>query len=459
MLARAVSLNVAGQAGGFAVSFLSSIMLARLLGPADRGLLAMIISVSVIPLGIAGLGLASSTQYFGSRRGVSQRALLGNSLLYGVALAAVVLPVGWLLHGRLADWFGHGHGGMLWALGAVLIPLGFLDNTTAGQLCGRLQFGLWNLLLIGARLATLACVVVLVWVFALGVGGALVATAASSVTIILVSTVAILGRRRPAFDLGLFKREVSYGRKAQVGLLFHSLNYRLDLIVLGVFASPATVGYYAVAQTLAELAIYLGTAFQISVMPLVSRSDAPDQRNRTSRAAVQHHGLLAILVLAVNAAVGPLILTLGYGHAFAPALLPFFILLPAMWFLSTGNMITGDLRGRGLPGLSSTLKGGAAVATVVLDLALIPRFGVVGAACASAAAYTIFGLISLRTLAKLADCSIAELVVPGRDDLRAYRTAAGRAAARLRNTLSARRAGDDPPGAAPALTRGGANLW
>lgn len=432
MLARAVSFNVAGQAGGFLVSFAASIMLARLLGPSDRGMLAMMSIVAILPVAFAGLGLAGAVQYFGSRRETPQHALLGNSLAFGLLLGLVFTPVFWLLRDPLAGWFTGGRGSLLWVLASILVPLTFLANTTSGQLCGRLQFGLWNALLVASRVLTLACVGLLVGLASLGVAGGLVAAAAGSLVITVVSAAAVLGRRRPRLDLSLFRREVAYGLRAQVGLLFHLLNYRFDLLVLGLFATLANVGYYAVAQTLAELAIYLGTAFQISVLPLVSRLDGDARQSDMSRAAVRHHGLLAMIVIAANGALAPLILHFGYGAAFGPALVPFFVLLPGMWFLSTGNMITGDLQGRGRPGLTSVLKGAAALLTVALDFALIPRYGIVGAASASCAAYTLFGIAALVALSRLAGLSVRELVLPTRGDLAAYRRAPAVLAGALR---------------------------
>jgi hypothetical protein len=52
-----------------------------------------------------------------------------------------------------------------------------------------------------------------------------------------------------------------------------------------------------------------------------------------------------------NAVFGPLVIVFGYGDQFRPAIVPFLILLPGMWFLGAANVVTGDLvRGAGGPG-------------------------------------------------------------------------------------------------------------
>ncbi|HKP16920.1 MAG TPA: oligosaccharide flippase family protein [Gaiellaceae bacterium] len=432
MLARAVGLNVAGQAVGFGVAFFSAIILARALGPSDRGLLAIMVVITTIALALAGGGLQVAVQYYAGRPETPQRGLLGNTLAYGGVLAVVFVPLFLLLHGPIATAFAHGRGGMIWVLAALLVPLTFLDYSTAGQLCGRLEFGVWNLLLVVARLASLAAAVVLVVALGLGVAGGVIATATSSVVVVCVATARLLRDGRPRIDLTLFRRSVRYGTKAQVGAFFQFVNFRLDVLILSLFAPLASVGNYAVAQTLAELVAYLGVAFQISVLPILARSDGDAAAAETSARALRHHSLLALGVILVNAICAPLVLLFGYGRAFEPALVPLLVLLPGMWFMGTGSLVVGDLRGRGRPGLASAVKGGAAVVTIALDLALIPFFGVLGAAVASSLAYAAFGIAALVVLSRHAGVPVRELAIPTRADLAVYRRAGAALLGRLR---------------------------
>jgi Na+-driven multidrug efflux pump len=96
------------------------------------------------------------------------------------------------------------------------------------------------------------------------------------------------------------------------------------------------------------------------------------------------------------------------------------ILLPGMLFLGAGVVVTGNLRGRGRPGLSSTLAGLTAIVTLILDLALIPPFGITGAAIASVIAYAFYGTASLMTLARLGGIPIRTLTLPTRAEFSMY---------------------------------------
>ena len=61
----------------------------------------------------------------------------------------------------------------------------------------------------------------------------------------------------------------------------------------------------------------------------------------------------------------------GYGLGIQGV--PFFILLPGIWMLAYGNICSFVLAAKKRPLSSSLLAGAAAVLTVILDLALIPR--------------------------------------------------------------------------------------
>jgi O-antigen/teichoic acid export membrane protein len=432
MLARSVTLNVLGTGGSLLVGFVASLLLARWLGPTDRGLLALMIEIATVGIAIVALGLPMTVTYYASRRDTPRGALLGNTAAYGLLIAVVVIPLAWFGRGTLASAFGRGRGGEAWVLAGALVPLLFLDWTTHNQLLGKLRFGRYNVLVVLSRVATLALVVALVGVAGLGVTGGLLATAAASGVMIAGSLPVLLREARPRVDLAFFRQMVSYGRRVQVGSLLEFVNYRFDVIILQFFRPLRDVGVYVVAVILAELVITLSTAFGTTLMPLVSSLESDPRQRDTTIASLRHHAVLAVVAIALDAVAAPVLILLGYGHAFVPSLAPFFILLPGMWFLGTSAVVTNDLRGRGRPGTSSLLAGVVVVLTVVLDLVLIPPLGIDGAALASLIAYTVFGVLSLVVLARVVGVRARELALPTRVELAQYPAALGRVRARMR---------------------------
>jgi O-antigen/teichoic acid export membrane protein len=433
MLGRSVALNIVGTGTALAVGFVSSLLLGRYLGTTDRGLLGVMTAAAGVGVGVLGAGLPMAVTYFASRPETPRGALLGNSLAWSAALAVVLLPAAYFLHGQLARALGHGHGSTAeWLLAAAAVPLTFADWTTHNQLLGRLRFGHFNALVVLSKAGSLALVVLLVVAFHFGVAGALVAAGVGSALKIADSLPALLRDARPTLDRALLRRTVSYGGRVQLGTIFQLLNYRLDVLVLQAFAPLDVVGYYVVAEIVAEVSTTVASSFGTSVLPLVAGARDEEARTATTVESLRHHGIVAVAAVIGNAVFGTVVIWWGYGAPYHRALVPMLILLPAMWFLGTGQVVAGDLRGRGRPGLSSLLAGATALITVALDVVLIPPFGAIGAAVASAVAYTSFGVLSLLAISRVSHLPLARLVIPSRDDLAAYPAAARALRARLR---------------------------
>jgi O-antigen/teichoic acid export membrane protein len=312
-----------------------------------------------------------------------------------------------------------------------LVPITFLDWTTHNQILARLQFGFYNTVSVVSKVVTVVLIVVLVGVGKLGVAGGLVALGAASLVMVVGCLPQLLRDGRPQYDGRLFRTLTSYGVRVQLNNIFQNLNYRLDVIILQFFRPLSDVGYYVVAQIIAELVTVLAGSFQSSIIPLVAGSEG-ESRDRTTILAIRHHGILAATGCVLNAGFGTALILVGYGSAYRPAIVPMLILLPGIWWLGTGSVVTSDLRARDRPGLASAVSGAAVLVTVGLDLALIPPLGIIGAAIASVVAYTVQGILSLVALSRVTGLPVRTLVVPERSDFAAYPAGARTLARRLR---------------------------
>jgi O-antigen/teichoic acid export membrane protein len=442
LLARFVTINVMGTAGSLVIGFVTSIVLARLLGPSGRGLLGLMVSVSQVALVLTAIGLPTAVTYFASLQDADPPAILGNCLAHAGVLSALLIPFAAIFHQQIADALGHGDGGRTWILVAAFVPVTFLDWTTNSQLQGTLRFARFNVVVVLARLVYAFGVVVLVGFVDLGVTGGMLAQIAGGLVMIVASLKPILDRGTPRVDRKLMSRMFHYGFRAQVGAVLALANGRLDVLIMQIYRPLAQVGYYVVAQAIAELPLVLSQQFRWTSMVLVTKYDQDAKQEATTADSVLHFSILGAVTVIANAVFGSLLILVAYGPEFHPAVVPMLILLPGIWFLGISIVIQGDLSGRGRPGLASWLAGLAAVVTVVLDFTLIPPFGVIGASIASVSAYTTLGVSSLVALSRISGLSIRKLVVPTRADLLLYWQVAGRLAARVRAAARRRGPGD-----------------
>jgi O-antigen/teichoic acid export membrane protein len=187
-------------------------------------------------------------------------------------------------------------------------------------------------------------------------------------------------------SLAVARRIAAYGLRAQTGVVITQLNLRLDFVILSVLAGPAVLGIYAIASKFAELVKILGMAVSYVLYPRFAR------HGRVESLVIARRLLPKAVLLTVGAAVplwlaASVVIPAFYGSAFGTAITPARILLIGLAFEGAAGVITALLYGIGRPGLNSCAMAAGLVATVALDLILIPRFGAVGAAAASAVAY------------------------------------------------------------------------
>jgi O-antigen/teichoic acid export membrane protein len=192
---------------------------------------------------------------------------------------------------------------------------------------------------------------------------------------------------RPAWpSLTLARRVYGFGARGQLGNLLLLLNFRLDFAILGVLAGPATLGVYAIASRYAELVRLLPVSVFWVFYPEYARSEHAAALART-RALIPRLGALS-LVIAIPVGLSAIVaLPWVFGSAFQAGVVPCQILLVGLVAEGVGGIVTPYLYGEGRPGMNSLAVGAGVVVTIALDVLLIPRFGAVGAACASSVAY------------------------------------------------------------------------
>jgi hypothetical protein len=91
----------ATRIAGIAVGFVTSVIVARLLGPEGRGQFAIAVALSAIGVQFGNLGLATSNTYFVSKDRGLLAVLLGNTFLVALGLGAVFSAT---LHVFLLGW-------------------------------------------------------------------------------------------------------------------------------------------------------------------------------------------------------------------------------------------------------------------------------------------------------------------------------------------------------------------
>ena len=279
-----------------------------------------------------------------------------------------------------------------------------------------------NVIDVGTKVVALLLVVVLVGVLKLGVAGAVWAD--TSMKVGMVVLMVVLLRRagvwgKPVFDASLWKRTSRFSLLAYGGTLAAYLNYRVDEIIIAMFLLPADLGFYVIAVGLAErLWILTGAVGNVLLPHLTSTPD----RDPALSAIIARHVLiwtgLACLIIFVLAEV---IVRLLFSSEFLPAVAPLRWLLPGIFLFSVGKVLVAELHAKEKVHYAAWTSALAAVVNILLNLLLVPRMGISGAALASTVSYSL--LSCLVTWYYLREAGVSwTVLVPRKSDVMLYTT-------------------------------------
>jgi O-antigen/teichoic acid export membrane protein len=412
--------KIAGNAG----FFVAVLILARQLGPSGRGTIAFITVTALVAARLAGLGIQEATSVFVAKRPEARSALLANVVAFmsGSTLLAAGLACAALV--ALGDSRPAGLGAAeLAAIAAATVVSGLGDAGYCFLLgCGRFRR-------VAAITATAS------WVYPLFLVG-LMATTGLTVLRAALAWTAAEGLRALAYlgqslrdalpsrpSVRLLLEAFRFGIKAWVGSLARFLNFRVDQLLLGILASEAALGVYAVAVNASEVLLYLPAATATALLPLAARADGELRAEQALR-AFRGAALVTVGAGLAAAVLGPLLLPLVFGSAFEASVAPFLWLLPGALGFAAIAVFSNALMAASSPGLSSFGPLVALVAGIGLDLALIPAYGASGAAAASSAAFLAGGCVALLVFHRRAPFAWGALVRPQRDDLGMFRALA-----------------------------------
>lgn len=375
-----------------ASGFLFVLIAGRLLGPAAFGVLSLSLTVAGLARTVAGFGLPDAIvrMLAGEGEDESER-LLGAAVAAGGVFAILGAGALYLSAPALSDVL-LGEGQMVGALrilaaGVVLwVPIDLGRSLLqARERVGRIV--LLDLVQQVARLAAVAGVLLLVG----GVEPAAAAVAASMAAPLVLVLVQVRSLDvRPVFDA--IRSKLSPVTSLAAPLLVVGLSYTLaryaDRIMLGALGTASQVGVYTVAATLASGTLVLHGALVSGFKPIVAdayRSGGLDEARPAYLLVSKWAAAASGLLLLIFAAFGQPLLTLFGADYATGAAHRALLLLTGLFFVGTWLGPTGAVlqmsSGERAELVNTTVF---MTVNVALNLLLIPRYGIVGAAVATA---------------------------------------------------------------------------
>lgn len=424
------ALTLVTQIASYALNFVSSIIIARSLGPAGKGALALVVLTHLLLHTLSNLGLNIANTFMIAKRGYSLSQVGRQGIAAALALGLGAFALTALLINFVPPTLVGPDQRRYVLLAAGLVPLALITQFLTSALQGAGQILWLNVLsfLQAVINATNLALFLLVW--RRGLPGGLAAWTTTVVTVSMLAMIITAWRARrlaggapaPArwWDKKLAEETFHYGVRAYPASVVSFLNLRSDQFVLGYLAGTAQVGQYTIAVTAAELLFFFPRALSIALMPRITGAD-PESARHLAASACRHTIGGALISAALLVPVGLLIPFL-FGEVYRPSVVPFFILLPGMVAFTLVPVLSTYFSGQlGRPTISSLFAAMSLIIDFALVWVLIPLLGVSGAALASTIAYTLTLIAMGGYFRRLSGVQWREMLVMRRGDWSAYR--------------------------------------
>lgn len=179
-----------------------------------------------------------------------------------------------------------------------------------------------------------------------------------------------------------------------------SVYYNLDILIIGVIRSNAEVGYYGGAYRLILAILGLVSAFFAALLPALARERraGPQAFYRTFAFAIRLTTWFGVALAIAAPQVAPELIVAVLGSAFAPAGTAFTILVAMVGLIAISGTYATSIIASGGERTYLAAVALAATTNVVLNVLLIPPYGIEGAAVATVAAEAAVFLVLIARI-------------------------------------------------------------
>jgi O-antigen/teichoic acid export membrane protein len=393
--ARKVAETMATRIALVGIGLVTSVLIARSLGPEGRGLQATVAAITALGVQFGNLGLHSSNTYYVAKDKRLLPVLVGNSVLASFGLGSIAcLAVGAVAAVRpgispLAP--------TLLALALAGVPIGLGYLLLQNLLLGIGEVRAYNTIELATKVVMVGVLAVLIATRSVSVE----AVAIVGLAVSLASGLWAFAKLRThlagkiAVSLRVLRQHLSYGMKAYLAALFAYTVLRADILMCKYLLGAEPTGQYSIAASMADLVYMLPVVAGTIIFPRLSATaDAVERWMKAKRAAKWVGVVLVGLALPAGVLAGPAVRLL-YGEAFLPAVPAFLWLLPGIVALGVNTILMNYFASEGMPAVVVWSPALASLVNIGLNLWLLPTLGIVGASLASTVAYGMMLCISM----------------------------------------------------------------
>lgn len=182
--------------------------------------------------------------------------------------------------------------------------------------------------------------------------------------------------------------------------LLRTMIYTFDMLLIALWLGERELGLYAAAYRFCNLLLAVAAAMQMAFLPAFARINDRSEYRLMAARSLRLSAVIAVPVVVGGSLIAAPLLALVFGASYAAGAAPFRLLLVSIGFIFLYGTIHNLLLALGRLRDGTRILAVAATANVGLNLLLIPRYGLVGAATATVIAEGLVILLGYGILAR-----------------------------------------------------------
>lgn len=402
----------------------TGIVIARTLGPGDKGLFSYVTAVLALLLTVSSGQSAAVSYQYGRLKiasGTVLHALHRAMLVIAASLAIALVIASFALHQPLL------------LVVAAVFPFALFNQTALAFPLADGNVRMQNIqnLLLTATFFGAAFVALVVFHATLEI---LFACWIAVYAAIAVRSFCIARRYDGPTDniSTALRRQFVFGAKVTLNQFVATLNYQIDIFIIFAFLGAPALGVYTIAIGIGQMLWHLSQPLASSTFGLVC-SGSFARAAELSATCVRHAFTLVGAAAVVLFFIGPPLITAIYGPRFTPAGEVLRWLLPGIIaYCSTPFFGTFFVQQVGKPGIMTLILSVSTLSCALVTIALIHRFGMVAGAIGTSVSYSISLAIAAVYFRRITNVPIHRLFILDRRDVGHYVSAFHGLIARVR---------------------------
>jgi O-antigen/teichoic acid export membrane protein len=368
------------------VGLVTTVIVARILGPTGRGLYAVAFTVGALGIQFGNLGLHTSNTYFAARNKAHLSILVGNSLFVSLVIASLGAGLVWIFF-LIWPRFSPLQGALL-GLSLLSIPLGLAYLLLQNLLLGVQEVRSYNQIELANKLLSIVLIALVILSHVVKVETVFAAGLVAVFVSLFWALACLRGHVGNPLSLSFafFQENLKYGMKAYLSSFFAFLMLRVDLLMVQYMKGAELAGQYSVAASMVDMVYIFPAVVGTIIFPKLSALENNADKWRLSVRTSLIVGLIMLPLAGSAAILAKPAVSILFGRPFLPAVPAFLWLLPGILFYGASFSLQ-YLLSIGLPRFVLWIWLFVVFFNISLNSILIPQYGIIGASWVSSLTY------------------------------------------------------------------------